>query len=341
MLHSVSNYSENYHSNISDAKSRETALRESLGNQALSHYFNSNKNRISITPQQSIFEDRDRIHQPMINQYRSITEQPDGGTAPVNGVRIGSPDSLLKYSGILGRMGGGARWLRPVVNRRNAAEVYFNSTPLIDPPGGLTTQFINGQSIHSNLDVESAIPEPQVRSRTENNRTYCWFTRGVSVTGGTTMDIFSEGPWTYEITGAQAHQKYASSNCQNRAQTTIRVRGRPSDRALEEYLRLGELEHEVDSRQAFMENIGAYARNVAQLVGDTPYTRLRGPDRRTCEGNLHRLSDRSTLLTKFVLDLNRFTAGRHAGGRHSASITGVRIRRNCSRIIVDMQSGNL
>lgn len=294
---------------------------------------------ITITPQ-SINFDEDPVHQPLIENYRRATGQPPKGIDEF-GQRVGPTDAELKYSGVLGRVGSEARWLTPVINRRNAAEVYFNSTPLIDPPGGLTTQFINEQEIHDNFAVENAIPRPAVQTRNESSRAFCWFSRGVNATGRTTMDIFTPGPWDFPVTGAQAASRFASPSCMARSSpTVVHVNGDPNDRALDEYLRFGELEHEMDSERAFMNTISVYARNVNNLVGDTPRTRMSGSNPVDCNAKLRRLENRE-LLTDFALQLNAATARRHVGSRHSSSITGLRITRNCSDVTATMDAGTL
>lgn len=304
-------------------------------NSTISAYTSSTK----VTPQTINFV-QDPIHQPLIENYRRATGQPPGGVGEF-GHRVGPSDAELKYSGLLGRVGSEARWLTPVINRRNAAEAYFNSTPLIDPPGGLTTQFINEQEIHDNLAVESAIPRPSVQTRNERGRTFCWFNRGVNVSGRTTMDIFSTGPWDFPITGAQAASRFASPSCRARSgPTVVHVNGDPNNRALEEYIRLGELEHETDSERAFVNTISVYARNVNNLVGDTAQTRMSGSNPVDCNANLRRLENRD-LLTDFVIQLNAATVRRHAGSRHSSAITGLHITRNCSDVTAIMAAGTL
>jgi len=296
-------------------------------------------NYIAITPQSINFEE-DQIHHPLIDDYRRATGQPPNGVDQ-SGQRVGPTDAELKYSGVLGRVGAEARWLTPIINRRNAAEVYFNSTPLIDPPGGLTTQFINEQEIHDNLAVEKAIPRPSVQSRNESGRTFCWFDRGVNATGRTTMDIFSKGPWNFPITGAQAADRFASPSCTKRAgQTVVHVKGKPKDHALEEFVRLGELEHETDSERAFINTVKVYASNINNLVGDTRQTRMSGINLVDCNAKLRRLENRD-LLTDFVIQLNAATARRHAGGRHSSGISGLVITRNCSDVTATMDAGTL
>lgn len=297
-------------------------------------------NRKTISQQRIGFEEEDLIHRPLIENYRRATGQPQGGIDET-GQRAGPSDAELKYSGVLGRVGSGARWLTPVINRRNAAEVYFNSTPLIDPPGGLTTQFINEQEIHDNLAVENAIPRLSTQTRAENGKTYCWFNRGVTVSGRTTMDIFTPGPWNFRVTGAQAAGRFGSTQCQGRSgPTMIHVDGNPNDQALEEFIRLGELEHEIDSERSFLNTIAIYARNVNNLVGDTPRTRMSGSNAVECNSKLRLLENRD-LLTEFVHQLNAATALTHAGNRHSSGIRGLQISSNCSNVTVDMDAGTL
>ncbi|MFQ5616583.1 MAG: hypothetical protein ACE5GO_09020 [Anaerolineales bacterium] len=155
------------------------------------------------------------------------------------------------------------------------------------------------------------------------------------------MDIFAPGPWEFIVSGAEAGERFASPKCQSRTgDTRIRVRGRPSDAALERYIRLGELEHEVDSKRAFTNFIAVYAKNVISLVGDTPSTRLSAPDVRQCNAKLRRLENRD-LLTDFVIELNRLTAIRHARSRHSSSHTGLRISPDCSNVTADFDAGTL
>lgn len=296
--------------------------------------------RVIISQQQVGFEAEDLIHQPLIENYRRATGQPQSGIDET-GQQMGPSDAELKYSGVLGRVGSGARWLTPVINRRNAAEVYFNSTPLIDPPGGLTTQFINEQEVHDNLAVERAVPRPSTQARNENGRTFCWFSRGVTVSGRTTMDIFAPGPWNFQITGSQAADRFGSTKCQGRSNPTmIHVDGHSSDDALEEFVRLGELEHETDSERSFLNTIAFYASNVNNLVGDTPRTRMSGTNVAECNTKLRQLENRD-LLTGFVHQLNAATARRHAGNRHSSGITGLQISSNCSNVTVDMDAGRL
>jgi hypothetical protein len=295
--------------------------------------------QVTILPQQVGIRSGDPIHDPLIEEYRSTTGQPQGGVDE-SGQQVGPSDAELKYSGILGGLGR-VRWLAPVINRRNFAEVQFRSTGLTGT-AGLTTQFLNEQEIHSNQDVETAIPRPPVNSRTEGGTTRCWFSHGVDVTGRTTMDIFTRGPWNFTAPRAEVAARYSwDTRCQgNTGPATIHIDARPNDAAMEEFVRLGEAEHDDDTHRAFNNNIAAYAANVNRLVGDTPTTRVIGSDIRTCQGNLRQLENRD-LLTQFVVDLNSATARRHSGGRHAIARSGISVNGDCSRIDEEMDAGRL
>lgn len=297
-------------------------------------------NRVPVQPQRIVPQERDPIHAPLIESYRRETGLPPGGVDEF-GSRVGPSDAQLKYSGLLVQHFA-ARWLPPIIHQQNAAEAYFKSTALIDPPGGLTTQFINGKKIESNLDVEAAVPQPNIQSRTEKGRTYCWFDKMTYATGRTRMDIFTPGPWNYSVSKNQAAAKYPwEQSCKTGGgSTNFHVDGKPNDKALEEYIRKGEGEHNTDSRAAFYKNIVAYVHNVNRYVGDTPTTRVEGKDLASCKAKLRKLENRG-LLTQFVRDLNASTAKRHAGGRHSAGITGLKINKNCTRVTVTMEAGKL
>ncbi|MBN2388414.1 MAG: hypothetical protein JXB85_15465 [Anaerolineales bacterium] len=300
--------------------------------------------RVTLLPQRILFGEQDPIHAPLIRDYRRSAGLPPGGVDEF-GNRVGPSDAELKYSGLLtagSPASPAARWLAPVINARNAAEAYYRSTPLIDPPGGLTTQFINAAEIHSNHDVEAAIPSPTVQSRVDGATTYCWFSQPISVTGHTRMDIFSAGPWNYVISRAQAGTKFSwNAACTSgTGDVTIHVDGRPDDAGLESYVRQGEAEHNTDSEQAFNNTIARYAANVNQHVGDNPSTRVSGPNLVACHRSLDALANRS-LLTDFAIQLNAATDRRHAGGRHSAGITGLTISPDCSRVTVIMEAGTL
>ena len=297
---------------------------------------------VSIHPQPIRLNSTDPIHAPLLNQYRQLTNQPSGGVDPISGQQVAPSDAELKYSGVLG-IAGSATWLNPIINRHNPVGVYLASTPLIgNNTFGLTTQFINGREVHSNQDVEAAIPSPTVQTRQEGNQTVGWFQRGVNVTGHTTMDILTPPPWEMTISAERAAEKYQGTpRCQGRSgDTTIRVHGRPTDQALETFVKLGEAEHDADSAQAFHNNIREYAANVARLVGDTPFTRVRGANPVDCHARLAQLENRD-LLTQFVIDLNAATDGRHVRQRHSVSTTGVTINTDCSQVNVEIMSGTL
>ena len=310
--------------------------------------------RVRLIPQRIRFGEEDPIHAPLLESYRRSAGLPPGGVDEF-GNPVGPSDAELKYSGALVGMGprlaqpaqasqataSRARWLPSVINRRNAAEVYFNSTILINPPGGLTTQFINGAEIHSNLDVENAIPRPAVQTRTEGGTTYAWFSQGIDVTGNTRMDIFSPGPWDFVISRAQAAAKYSwNAACvSGTGDATIHVDGQPSDAALETYIRDGEAEHDADTQQAFNNTIVQYVANVNRSVGDTPATRVSGANLVQANLALDARENRG-LLTDFARQLNAATALRHSGNRHSASMSS-NISPNCTRISARMSAGNL
>ena len=120
----------------------------------------------------------------------------------------------------------------------------------------------------------------------------------------------------------------------------MHVKGKPKDQALEEFVRLGELEHETDSERAFINTVKVYASNINNLVGDTRQTRMSEINLVDCNAKLRRLENRD-LLTDFVIQLNAATARRHAGGRHSSGISGLVITRNCSDVTATMDAGTL
>jgi hypothetical protein len=252
------------------------------------------------------------------------------------------PPAEQKDAGV-GARPAAARWLDAVVNRRNLAEVYFRSQPLAGDAAGLTTQFVNEQEIHSNTDVETAVPRPPVETRTEGGRTLCWFGRGLDVTGRTTMDILTDGPWRFTVDRAEAGRRYSfERSCTvGSGSTTVVVDARPSAKELESFVRRGEAEHDADTKVAFETNLGAYVSNVnGTSSGDSPATRVEASTPVECRARLAARENRD-LLTQFVHDLNAATARRHAGGRHGVANTGLSFSKGCTTVTTRLEAGTL
>lgn len=283
--------------------------------------------------------DHDPIHRPMLEEYRRSAGLPPGGIDE-RGQRVGPSDAQLKYGGLLAGFGT-ARWLAPVINRRNFAEVAFHAAGL-SGTGGLTTQFINEREIHSSADVETAIPRPPVARRTDGAQSFCWFTQGLSANGRTTMDIFTPGPWDFVAPRSEVAAKYSwKPECASATgPATVHINARPNDAAMERFVRLGEAEHDADTQAAFNTNIAAYVANVNRHVGDTPAKRASGANAAACDANLAQMEDRN-LLTQFAVDLNTATDRRHANGRHGIAHTGLTISPDCSRVVEEMGAGTL
>jgi len=296
-------------------------------------------NKVEIRINQVGFESEDPIHDPLYEEYQRSTYGDHGETGET-GMGEGPSIAELKYGGVLGSFGN-ARWLDPVLNMRNFAEVQFRSTGL-GGTGGLTTQFINDREVSDNLDVEAAIPRPAVETKTEHDRVTCWFGNGVNASGRTTMDIFTPGPWEFTAPRDEVATRYSwEKSCKEASGPgTVRIDARPSDAAMEEFVRLGEAEHDTDTHKAFDDNIERYVGNVNRLIGDTPSTRVEGSDGVACQRTLRSLENRD-LLTQFVHDLNSATDRRHAGDRHSITRVGISINSDCSVITEKMVAGKL
>lgn len=281
----------------------------------------------------------DPIHQPLLEDYRRTMGSPPGGMDE-SGNPVGPTDAELKYSGILASSGY-TRWLPPVINRRNFAEVAFRSRGF-SGTGGLTTLFINSNEIHSNLDVLNAIPEPDIAHRQEGSNTLCWFTHGINATGHSKMDIFTNGPWNFVAPRNEVASKYSwkSSCTTGTGPATIHINARPNDAAMEKFVRDGEAEHNLDMERLFTRNIGAYVADVNRLVSDRPGTRMTGTDVPDCSAKLRSLENRS-ILTQFVHNLNAATDVRHTNGRHGIAHTGITFNPGCTRIVERMEAGTL
>lgn len=305
--------------------------------------------RIPLQPQRIGFDDP--IHGPLIESYRRGRGELPGGVDEF-GDRVGLSDAQLKYSGILG-VAGRVDWTPPVINQRNPADVMFHARPEVrveggslsissSTPAGLTTLFINDTEIHSNTDVERAIPRTPISSRREGNQAACWFSQGVNAVGRSTMDIFTPAPWSIEVTRAEAAGKYPVPACQAGGGTTrFRIQGIPSDAALETYIRDGEAEHDTDMRQAFESHIRLFATMVGNHVGDTPRTRITAPDAGHCEKRLRQIERRNDAFYDFALALNAATARRHAGGRHAVLPLPSTISPDCGEIRQPLEAGQL
>jgi hypothetical protein len=285
---------------------------------------------------------QDPIHAPLLESYR-------GSVSRVPGMPQLS-DAALKYSGALGRAGS-ARWIASTINRRNFAELWFNRQPLIGAPAGLTTPVINGQTIASDQDVRTAIPLPAVASRVDSGRTRCWFSSGLNVTGNSIMDILTMPPWTFVApqpdVGARIDRESwtrppKTTQCQSGAGTaTLRLVGEKGDAVLEEYIRLGEAEHDAGYQRSFDRNIGQLAGNVNALIGGMPELELAGADLPTCTGNLMGLVNYDALTTQFVLDLNAENTRIHTGNRHFTSASKAKVDGSCSTATVTISHGTL
>jgi|GEM_PF-5729084 len=284
----------------------------------------------------------DPIHAPLLDAYRGSVSQVPGMPQV--------PDAALKYSGALGRVSN-ANWIASPINRRNFAELWFNRRPLIGAPAGLTTPVINGQTISSDQDVRNAMPLPALASRVDGGRTRCWFGSGLNVTGNSVMDILTMPPWTFVATqpdvGARINRESwptppKTSQCQAGGGTaTLRLVGEKGDAVLEEYIRLGEAEHDAGYRRAFDKNIGQLAGNVNALIGGRPELELAGADLPTCTNNVMGVVNYDALTTQFVLDINDSNAKIHAGNRHFTSASKANVDGSCSTATVTITHGTL
>lgn len=300
---------------------------------------------ISVTANQVSWEQKDKIHGPMLDEYHESVDRVAG--AP----RVS--DAALKYSGALGRAGS-AHWVAPTLNPRNFAPVWFNSTVLGGEPAGLTTPFINGQKIDDEGDARKALPVPPISSRVEGGRTRCWFSSGVSATGKTVMDILSPGPWTHTAAPADVEKRIGReaqsspallkqlSACKNaKSDVTVRVTGALGDAEMEEYIKKGEAEHDIVFQKAFEDNIGLYAGNVNALIGGRPELELSGTDLPDCSAKLTALANRDGLVRKFLLDSNAANSNVHQAGRHLVDTKSATVDSTCSTATVTLRHGKL
>jgi hypothetical protein len=259
-------------------------------------------------------------------------------------------DAALKYSGALGRAGA-AQWVASTFNRRNFAEVWFNRQPLIGAPAGQTTPVINGRRIANDLDVRQALPLPAIDSRVEAGRTRCWFAQGLNAIGNSDMDILTAGPWTHQAPQTDVAKRLAREPgtkppnldpCRTGGGiATVRLIGSRGDPALEEYIRLGEGEHDAGYQRSFENNIGRLAGNVNALIGSRRELELSGADLPGCTNNLMGLVNYDSLTTQFVLDLNAENSRIHTGGRHQTYASSVSVDASCSLATVTISHGTL
>ena len=287
--------------------------------------------------------DDDPIHGPLLERSR-------GSASRVEGMPDLS-DADLKYSGALGRMGG-PNWMAPAINRRNLAEVWFNRRVLTGAPAGETIPVLNGQVISNDGDVRNAIPLPAVASRVAAGRTRCWFSSGVNVEGHSNMDILTTPPWTHvaaqPAVGARLDRESwpgtppNTTPCASGTGTaTVRVVGEKGDDVLEEYIRLGEGEHDAGYARSFDRNIGQLVANVNGLIGGRPELELSGNDLPTCTSNLMALANYDGLTTQFVIDLNAENTRIHAGNRHFTMARRATVDPSCTAANVTMTHGKL
>ena len=287
--------------------------------------------------------EEDPIHGPLLARAR-------GSLSRVPGIPDLS-DAELKYSGALGRMGG-PNWVAPTINRRNFAELWFNRRPLVGAPAGETTPVINGQAIASDADVRMAIPLPAIDSRVASGRTRCWFSSGLNVVGNSIMDILTTPPWTHVAPqpdiGARLNRESwtgtrpKTAPCASGTGTaTLRLVGEKGDDVLEEYIRLGEAEHDAGYARSFDTNIGQLVANVNGLIGGRPELELSGKDLPTCTSNLMGLVDYDGLTTRFVIDLNAENTRIHTGNRHFTTASTAKVDKSCSNAQVTITHGKL
>lgn len=293
----------------------------------------------------SLDGERDRIHGPLLESYRESLSQVPG--AP------DVPAGALKYGGVLSRAGS-ALWTAPTLNRRDFAQVWFTRQILIGPPAGETTPVINGHEIANNFDVMQALPLPPAASRQEGGRTRCWFKEGVNALGHTKMDILTTGPWTHvapkaEVVTRLMREAQDVKNLDARlapckagaGDVTVRVTGEHGDAEMEEYIRLGEAEHDTDDQRVFEQSIGRYVGNVNALLGGRPELELSGASVPECQLNLFRLANQGDLATQFVLDVSAAGKRRHAGNRHSVDTKDITVDATCSAVTVTVKHGKL
>lgn len=308
---------------------------------------NHNFSRTSVWPRvqvrnNEVPDPEDPIHAPLLEAYRRSESQVPGMPQ--------LSDAELKYSGALARVGG-ANWIASTINRRNFAELWFNRRPLIGAPAGLTTPVINGQQIANDQDVRNAIPLPALASRVDGGRTRCWFGAALNVTGNSIMDILTMPPWTFVAPqpdiGARLDRESwtrppKTTQCQGGGgNATLRLVGEKGDAVLEEYIRLGEAEHDAGYHRAFDKNIGQLVANVNGLIGGRPELELTGADLPTCTNNVMGLVNYDALTTQFVLDINDSNSKIHAGNRHFTTASKANVDASCSNATVTITHGTL
>ena len=296
---------------------------------------------VSISANRLGPERDDPIHGPLLESARASLSRVPG--APK------LSDAALKYSGALGRFGS-ARWVAPTFSRRNLAEVWFSSRALMGNPLGLTTPVINDQEISSNQEVTQAISLPSVNHRVQKDATHCWFANDINPIGHTHMDILTDRPWTHLATKAEvarrlAHETQTVPNLLTRlapcrtgsGDVTVRVTGIRGDTAMEEFIRNGEAEHDMDMQQSFEQNIGHLVANVNTVTGGLPELEMVGRGSADCRSNLRAQANLDDLAIQFVLDMNAAGQRRHALGRHNPDVRNVIINSDCSAATVTLR----
>lgn len=243
------------------------------------------------------------------------------------------------------RQSGTATWNNATINRHDAAERIFKEwRALLGGGGGLTRTFVNGTEITDNLVLEQAVPEPPIGHQKQGKRTLCWYESDATATGNTVMDIYSTPPWSWTAPRADVAKRFShDKRCTDHGQgdAIIRVNGIPDDNALEEFIRLGEAEHETDSETVFNQFIADYVAKVNQHVGNTPQTRVSAGSLSEGQRELRQRTNRPDVFTDFVVEKNRLTDVRHANQRHSINMNGIQINRDCAEIAYQVRSGTL
>jgi RNase P protein component len=237
-------------------------------------------------------------------------------------------------------------WKSPVLNRRNAAKVFYYSKALMGTPAGLATLVVNGKDIGSNYDLMSAIPQPSIDSAAKSDGSIeCWFKNPVNATANTRLDIFTKPPWKFTLPTSEVAQKYPkTSQCQGKTgETVIRARDRYSqDAKLEKLVHKGEMEHNKADRNVFKRFVGKYVTNINKHLG--PQKRLVIPGKATkssaCEAELRKIENRQ-LLTDMVIAMNKANAHIHRNNRHEVSVVGIIVNKNCSRVLIQVTPPNL
>ncbi len=233
-------------------------------------------------------------------------------------------------------------WNSPTLNRRNAAEVMYNSKALMGSPVGLTTLVVNGKDIDNNSDLMSAIPAPSIDSvSSPDGSIKCWFKNPVNATANCRLDILTKPPWKMTLPTTEVAKRYPyESQCKGKTGNTdiIARDWYKKDAKLEKLVHKGELEHNNAYEKVFKKLIGNYASNVAKHLGSKKGIIISGtkaPKPNDCVDKLRKIENRQ-LLTDLILAINKANTYIHRNNRHEVTVCGLTINKNCSQVLYEL-----